>query len=234
LPFNVRILLFQRGKYGERVVETVKKYAKKLKIVRVFKIPKDLPDIIEEPEEYIPNDIFKDIDLIITYSLHPDLSQYIVELAKKNGIKTVIMPGEDPTYSKLGARNQLFKIAGNEVEIFGPEVTCALKPTKKNEIISVFCEELGHPEFKVKLKDGKIAEVEVVRGAPCGASWFVAQEIIGIPVKEAPQKAALLTQYYCRASRGYDIIKGEGKIHKAGKIAMKAFENAISNAINKS
>lgn len=228
----VRILLFQRGKYGERVVETIQKHAKRLKIKRIFKIPKDLPEIIEDPEKYIPNEIFKDIDLVITYSLHPDLSQYIVELAKENKIKTVIMPGEDPTYSKLGARNQLFKIAGNEVEIFGPEVTCALKPTKGNEIIETFCSELGFPEFKVQVKDGKVSKVDVIKGAPCGASWFVAEEIIGESVEEAPQKSALLTQYYCRASRGYDIIKGEGKIHKAGKITMKAFEKAIQEASN--
>ncbi|MHA1379810.1 MAG: DUF166 domain-containing protein [Candidatus Helarchaeota archaeon] len=228
----VQILLFQRGKYGERVVETVKKHAKKSKIKKVFEIPKDLPEIIEDPENYIPNDIFNDVDLIITYSLHLDLSQYIVQLAKEHNVKTVVMPGEDPTYSKLGARNQLFEIAGNEVEIFGPEVTCALKPTKGNKEIERFCSELGHPEFKIEVENGKINKVHIIKGAPCGASWFVAKEIVGENIENAPQKAALLTQYYCRASRGYDILKGEGKIHKAGKITMKAFEKAIQKAMN--
>jgi len=228
---KIRILLFQRGMYGERVVETIKKYGKKIQISKIFKIHKDLPDIIEEPETYIPNEIFKDIDLIISYSLHADLSQYIVEQAKNNGIKAVIMPGEDPTFSQLGARRQLFEIAGDEVAIFGPEVTCALKPVQENEIIKIFCSELGHPEFKVETKEGKICEVDVIRGAPCGATWYVAKEIIGESIKEAPRKAALLTQYYCRASRGYDIIGGEGKIHKAGKITMKAFEKAIEDIL---
>lgn len=228
---KIRILLFQRGFYGERVVETIEKYAKKLEVTNIFKIPKDLPDIIEEPDNYIPNDIFKDIDLIISYSLHPDLSQFIVEQAKQNGIKAVIMPGEDPSFSQLGARKQLFEIAGDDVNIFGPEVMCALKPVKDNEIIDIFCSELGHPEFKVEIKEGKISKVDVIRGAPCGATWFVAKEILGEYVKESPRKAALLTQYYCRASRGYDIIGGEGKIHKAGKITMKAFEKAIEEVI---
>ena len=228
---KIRILLFQRGMYGERVVETIKKYGKKLQISKIFKIPKDLPDIIEEPETYISEEIFKDIDLIISYSLHADLSQYIVEQAKNNGIKAVIMPGEDPSFSQLGARRQLFEIAGNEVTVFGPEVTCALKPVEDNEIIKIFCSELGHPKFKVETKEGKISKVDVIRGAPCGATWYVAKEIIGESIKEAPRKAALLTQYYCRASRGYDIIGGEGKIHKAGKITMKAFEKAIENIL---
>ncbi|MFX0139583.1 MAG: DUF166 family protein, partial [Candidatus Hodarchaeota archaeon] len=52
---KIRILLFQRGFYGERVVETIRKYAKKLEISKIFKIPKELPDIIEEPENYIPD-----------------------------------------------------------------------------------------------------------------------------------------------------------------------------------
>jgi hypothetical protein len=121
LTSPIRILLFQRGKYGERVVETVQKYAKKSKIARIFEIPIELPEIIEDPSKFIPDDVFKDIDLVITYSLHPDLSQYIVEQARKYNIKTVIMPGEDPTYSMLGARNQLLRIAGKEVEVFGPE-----------------------------------------------------------------------------------------------------------------
>jgi hypothetical protein len=121
--------------YGERVEETISKYGKKLQISKIFKIPKDLPDIIEEPETYIPDEIFKNIDLIISYSLHADLSQYIVEKAKNNSIKVVIMPGEDPSFSKLGARKQLFEIANDEVNIFGPEVMCALKPVKDNEII---------------------------------------------------------------------------------------------------
>ncbi|MFX0135255.1 MAG: DUF166 domain-containing protein, partial [Candidatus Hodarchaeota archaeon] len=225
------ILLFQRGFYGERVVETIRKYTKKLEISKIFKIPKELPDIIEEPENYIPDKLFKNIDLIISYSLHADLSQYIVEKAKNNGIKVVIIPGEDPSFSQLGARRQLFKIAEDEVDIFSPEVTCALKPVKDNDIIKIFCSEIGHPEFKIETKEGKISKVDVIRGAPCGATWYVANGIIGETVKEAPQKAALLTQYYCRASRGYDIIRGEGKIHKAGKITMKAFEKAIEEII---
>ncbi|HPS88678.1 MAG TPA: DUF166 family protein, partial [Methanosarcina vacuolata] len=83
----------------------------------------------------------------------------------------------------------------------------------------------GSPILKVKTKDGKIADVEVIKGAPCGSTWYMAKEIVGTEVKDAPPKAGLLIQHYpCRATRGE-----VGGIHESGELHKQAFIKALVN-----
>jgi len=55
------------------------------------------------------------------------------------------------------------------------------------------------PEFTVRVVGGKIANIQVIRGAPCGATWDAAQRIINLTVKEAAVRIGLEVQYFCVA-----------------------------------
>ena len=69
----------------------------------------------------------------------------------------------------------------------------------RNDRLGWYGKEFGAPEFRVRLEDGRIADVEVLRGAPCGASWDAAEKIIGLTPDEALIRIGLETQYVCTA-----------------------------------
>lgn len=85
----------------------------------------------------------------------------------------------------------------------------------------------------MEIKDGKIAEVHVVRGAPCGATWEAARRLIGHPVEDAVRKIGLDTQFYCSANpAGWDPIYGKSPVHFAGKIHSKELQKAIEKVLS--
>ncbi len=85
----------------------------------------------------------------------------------------------------------------------------------------------------VEIKDGKITDVKVVRGAPCGATWEAASRLIGHPVEDAVRKIGLDTQFYCSANTaGWDPIYGKSPVHFAGKIHSKELQKAIEKVLS--
>ncbi len=211
-----------RGKYGERLIETIKKRTD-FEVVYVD-LPQALPEFIEDPGEFL-DDLgldpeFFTSDLIITYSLHPDITPEIAIRAGKGGAQAVIVPGG---MGRAGSVPELQKIAdqyGIYIEV--DEICCTLDKCGI-EAVDAFAEKLGRPEMKVEVEDGRIAEVDVVRGSPCGSTWHVAEDVVGVKLEDAPPRAGLLCQMYpCRAVRG-----GEGGIHTSGDLHKYAMERAL-------
>ena len=76
--------------------------------------------------------------------------------------------------------------------------------------------------------DGKVATIEVLRGAPCGATWEAAPRVVGLPVEQAAVQIGLEVQYQCVADpAGWDPIHGKSPVHFAGKVHQKAFLKAV-------
>jgi thymidylate synthase len=84
----------------------------------------------------------------------------------------------------------------------------------------------------VKIEEGRIAEVKVVRGASCAASWAAAERIIGSPLEDAARKMGIESQFFCSANpAGWDPIHGKSPVHFAGKVHAKAVADAIARAL---
>jgi hypothetical protein len=84
----------------------------------------------------------------------------------------------------------------------------------------------------VEIADGRITEVRVIRGAPCGATWQVAERLIGCPVEDAARKIGLDTQFYCSANpSGWDPMYGKSPVHFAGRIHSKELQDAIDKVL---
>ncbi|MHC1631232.1 MAG: DUF166 domain-containing protein [Methanotrichaceae archaeon] len=218
----MRIGVITRGKYGERVIETIKKRTDFE--IESEDVPEFLPDFIEDPEEFVDeldlnSEIFSS-DLVITYSLHPDVTPEIAIRAGKGGAQAVIIPGG---LARAGSQPELQKIAdryGIYIEV--DEICCTLEKCGI-EAIDAFAEKFGQPVFNVELEDGHISKVDVVKGSPCGSTWFMAEELVGKTIEEAPPWAGLLCQQYpCRGVRG-----GEGGIHASGDLHKYAMEQAL-------
>jgi hypothetical protein len=210
-----------RGKYGHRLIESIKEHSD-FSVVTAD-LPEFVPVFIEEPDEFLENMNFDrnvfSADIVVSYALHPDLTSAIAKLAAEAGVRSLIVPG-GPSRASVPELNKISEVSGMDVEV--DEICCTLEPNSCNR---PFAEIFGAPVLKVKTENGKIAKVDVIKGAPCGSTWYMAKEIVGVPVKDAPPKAGLLVQHYpCRASRG-DL----GGIHESGELHKQALIKALEN-----
>ncbi|MCS7121833.1 MAG: DUF166 domain-containing protein [Archaeoglobaceae archaeon] len=185
--------------------------------VLVYEIPKELPELIENPSQYLnfPEN-FKP-EILVSFANHPDINIELIKEAAKRNVKIVIFSG-----SKAGSRAQL----KNEAEKHGIKIlveeVCCTTPKIDHE----FFEKFGTPEFEVSIEGDRLKEVKVLRAAFCGATFYVAEKIKGAKIDEAGRLAGYYTQIFpCLASRGI-----KGGIHKAAKAHKKAIEKAIKKA----
>ncbi len=210
-----------RGKYGHRLIESIKEHSD-FSVVTAD-LPEFVPVFIEEPDEFLENlkfdrNVFS-AEIIVSYALHSDLTSAIAKLAAEAGVRSLIVPG-GPSRASVPELKKISETSGMDVEV--DEICCTLEPNSCNR---PFADIFGSPVLKVRTENGKIAEVKVLKGAPCGSTWYMAKEIVGTPVKDAPPKAGLLVQHYpCRASRG-DL----GGIHESGELHKQALIKALEN-----
>jgi hypothetical protein len=217
---KLRIGVVLRSSTREKDIDLMKRHF----LVKKLKIPEELPELIEEPEKYLPvDDDFFDVDMIVSYASHPDINLELIKMAGKRGVKLIIFSGG----AKAGSYIQL-KEEGEKyrVRVLWEEICCAT-PKLEDDRFSEFFEYFGTPEFEVRVEDGKIVDAKVKRGAFCGATFFVAEKIKGLGIEEAPTKAGYFTQIFpCYATRGVD-----GGIHRAARVHKRAVEKAIDIAM---
>jgi len=211
--------IITRGKYGHRLIDTIKEHSN-LSVVSVD-LPEFLPVFIEDPDEFLENMNFDtrvfSAEVVVTYSLHPDLSSAIARLAAEGGVRSLIVPGGSSRAS-IPELEQISEESGMSIEV--DEICCTLEANPAN---ASFANIFGVPVLKVKTRGGKISKVDVLKGAPCGSTWHMAEELVGVPVEDAPPKAGLLVQQYpCRAVRGE-----MGGIHESAELHKQALINAL-------
>ncbi|MEA3293710.1 MAG: DUF166 domain-containing protein [Euryarchaeota archaeon] len=211
-----------RGKYGIRLLDTITQYTGFT--ATSVSIPIILPKFIDDPASFVNgmglNEKVLSSDLILTYSLHPDITPEVVLRAARAGSKAVLIPGGR---SRAGDPCQLRRISEQyHIKLVIEEICCEIRDDT-DSTINEFNSILGSPLLEVWVDDGIISDVRVIRGAPCGSTWWMAEQLKGVLVDEAPAKAGLLIQQYpCRAIRGT-----LGGIHRSAQLHKKAVEDAI-------
>jgi hypothetical protein len=201
--------------YGERAYEYISK-----EFDTEF-IELEQPTSMFADEIEIPGDSLKKLesaDLLITYTLHPDLTLDLVEMLHDK-VKWIIV---------AAWRGEGFK---NQVERFGnvtcPENMCDLQENG-NPVFDEFVSKFGRPIVKINCQGDKIVDIEVVRSSPCGSTFFVAEEMIGQDLEDLPIKAGLKSQHYpCRAPKMRLFADDECKKEMAANFHKEAFEKGI-------
>ena len=192
-------------------------------------MPGDLPPIIEEPEKAIEGlGLEGETDLVIFMGESPSAFSLLPAILERISASAVIAPADDYSWLPLGLERQIKSaIEDNGVGIVFPRTFCTLAPTG-DPTIDRFARVFGSPRLRIETEDGAVKCVEVLRGAPCGSTRYMAERLPGTKIEDAGSRAGTLVQIYpCLASRRVDRHFGDAPIHVAGHIAQRAVERAM-------
>jgi len=206
--------------FGERTYKTIKKEFE----TKIFEIDSPKGIFIDEIE--IDSAIIKKLskfDLLITYIKQSDMSLELIEQIhnKVSWIIVGLWKGE-------GFKNQLLKYKNVSV----PDAMCELEDNEKNPAFSEFVKKYGKPEIKINCQGEKIVEIDVIRGSPCGATDFLAKDILGKKTnnpENMAKEAGLRIQHY--PCKGHKLrLFSQEESHK--QIASKVHHDAVKKALN--
>lgn len=192
-------------------------------------VPENLAPIIEQPEEEVSRlEIGGTWDLVLFMGETPSAFSLLPAILDKASTSAVIAPVDDYDWLPLGLERQIRgEVKGRGVEIVFPRTFCTLSPVGIHSI-DEFARQFGAPSLRVETERGEVESVEVLRGAPCGSTDYMAEELPGTSVDEAGARAGTLVQIYpCLASRRVDRHFEDAPIHVAGHIAKRAIEKAL-------
>jgi hypothetical protein len=200
----MKITVFEQNGSGQHKISGIQRYGSGIEIKKIYSVDVFLPDFVEDPEEYI-TDSFTG-DLVLDYLTHPDLSFYLIQVCRKKKIPVIAS----------GRKNE---------HALTPFTCCGLGRHKK---LGEYGEQFGFPEYRIELQNNAIAVLEVVRGAPCGATWDILSRVVGVDIDEAMSLLPREIQYQCTANPGrFDPITGKSPVHYAGYVHRAALKKAI-------
>ena len=202
-----RIVVFEQQGSGQFKIRGIREFGRNMVLTAIFNIEAALPAFVDDPEHYISNRF--DADLVLDFLKHPDLSHYLASLCIRKKIP-VVASGK--------------KIPG----AITPFTCCGLG---RNKRLAAYGEHFGLPELEITVVAGRVARIDVKRGAPCGVTWQVVPRIIGCPVEEASYTMAREVQYLCAADpSNFDPISGKSSLHYAGDVHAAAVNKALKYA----
>ncbi|UMZ72504.1 DUF166 domain-containing protein [Natranaerofaba carboxydovora] len=240
----MKILAIFEGAYGERIINNIENNMPEDWWVTSFTPPDIAEPVVDYPEEYLPQEL-PQVDLILHMAENSQAPQLLPEIVDMSGAKGVIASIDDSSWIPPGLRNQLEKQLGKKgVAIVFPKPLCSINEGScgfedsyyeyESEIIEEFSRYFGRPKFDVTLdEENKIKKVEVLRGAPCGATHYTVKKIKGMSVDEVTPKAGLMSIHYpCLASMEFEKKK-EGNIDTIMHISGKIFNEELDKAMGK-
>ncbi len=216
------------------------------------KLGENVPEFIEEPEEYLPKKL-PAVDFLMVVGIHQDLLSGLPSYLKDQEIKAVIVPIEDPKWVPAGLQVQVLQ----EFEKYGiqaafPKPFCSLSKehneynkigfhlTNNHDFIDKFIDyfKIGEPIVSSLLsKDGdSIEDICVIQSAPCGSTYYICQQLKAKYFKNGKSGELSLNEriskahhaYPCNASMDQDFLLKDSILHVGGYL----IRNAIRRELN--
>ncbi len=218
----LNIVIATDGPYGDRAFENIKEKFD-TELVELEQPTSMFMDEIDIPEDALAK--IRQANILITYTQHPDLTLDLVDMVNKD-VDYIIVAA----WRGEGFKNQLERYAN----VTCPYIMCELEENG-NEVFDEFTSKIGKPKVDVKLEDGKIIDINVVRSSPCGSTTFVADYIKdkysnSSDLENIPTEAGLKLQHYpCRAAKMRLFSDEECKKEMASGFHRDAFEEALKN-----
>ncbi|BDZ71707.1 DUF166 domain-containing protein [Methanobacterium petrolearium] len=223
----MRIYILSSGKYGSRVTNNLAEHGMASNIVGMEEFPQDLPLFIDEFQEYIPQSL-PPADLILAVGLSGDINMIVPEVTRRTGAKSAIIPIYGPEQMPPGLQQEITESAP-DIRIVFPKPFCSLEAVG-DAPIDEFASHFGKPVLYIK-SDKFIKKVEVLRGAPCGSTNYIARGLWSMPEEEAEiQATQKLHNYPCNASTDTDPSVGDTSMHLASYQIKEAVKRALGFA----
>ena len=232
----LRVLAVVQGWYGERIVRHVASLAKDWDI-RVLQMRKGLPPI---PEEGYAEDLVDELvkrllpdrtyDLLLFLAEEAGAFMLLPELIYRLDVGALIGPVDDYRAMPRGLERQLSEeLEETGVSFVFPRPFCSLSGGEGP--IRTFSQRFGSPKLEIELDGDVVKAVRILRGSPCGSTYYMARKLVGVSIEKAPSLAGLYVQTYpCLASHVEDPLIGEDLIHVSASLAKHAVEKAIARA----
>lgn len=225
----MKILAIVQGNYGKRMAETWEKHGPKDWNVETLEITSSLPMMIEEPSEFLPKDI-PNADLVISLGEHASVAELLPNIVKASGARAVIAPVDNRAWLPPGLVKQLertFQKLG--VAVVFPVTFCTLQEGDSDDpLIREFAHHFGAPEVEIEVETDRVKGARVIRSAPCGSTYFVAEELRGTKIMDAEEKSGLLHHNYpCLATMNVDWQFHDTLMHRAGYFTKQAVKHAL-------
>jgi hypothetical protein len=205
-----------------------------------WKQPENLPAMLEDnPDEILPPvAAFQGVHTVLAINLHQDILLSLPELAAQAGVKALVVPLEDPLWLQAGARRQVEQQAkGAGLEIVFPKPFCSLLEDEAHPEVNKFIRyfRLGFPQFTIRKRGGVIQEALVLQSSPCGAAYYVARNLAGVPDDDKLLEVVGLKwhNYPCTGSMKMDRELKDTILHIAGYLHREAVTEATKIAENK-
>ncbi|KAF5086806.1 hypothetical protein DSECCO2_54550 [anaerobic digester metagenome] len=225
---ELKIFILTCGDYGARIVNTIAEQGFASNIVGLHEFPEDMPEFIDDFKSQVPENL-PECDLILALDLKGDINMVLPEVAQKSGAKAVIAPIHDPSQIPPGLQREIIESTPDDVLVLFPKPFCSLKPVG-NPVVDEFAEEFGRPELEIQTDD-LVRKVKVLRGAPCGSTWYVAENLEGFPVEEAETESGnKIHNYPCLASMNTDPSLDDTILHLAGYNIKEAVKRGLGFA----
>ena len=226
-------LIMRDDEYGRRIIENIcyRRFSHWIWGIHEFSQVPSLETLLDDiPSTYLPRSIPK-CDLVLSLGLPQELQMLIPSIAKRSRAKAVIVAVDDPRWVPPGLRRQI----SDELEDLGiayafPKPLCELMKTG-NKYIDEFAEYFGKAKLEIEVKGGVIRHVKVIRGAPCGSTWYIAEKLIGSVIEPRETLWERIAKahhtYPCLASMEMDQELGDTILHKAQYLIRGAVEDSL-------
>jgi hypothetical protein len=90
----LKILVFEQNGSGQKKIAGIREHGSDVDIAEIIDIREQLPEFVDNPEAYIPEDFTA--DLVLDYLTHPDLSDYLISLCVRKKIPVVSSGKKNP------------------------------------------------------------------------------------------------------------------------------------------
>ncbi len=201
-----KVLVLQRDGLGAEKVRAVRELRPDLQL-RVVDVDGPFPPLVDDPQDHFPADLAEQLawaDLVLDHLYHPDLTGFLFDRCEDAGVPVIASGRKLPR--------------GHT-----PTTCCTLGRLGE---LGEYAEAFGAPELCVEVAGGKVTAVQVLRGAPCGATWSAAERVVGLPVEEAVPRMGLETQFFCYAKANPNVFL-TNPLHVAGEVHSAALKKAL-------